>query len=92
MRKIYIPIWLIAVAMIQNINVLAQDSSAHPFLKIKPLAFRLQALPLSAITPGGWLKTELKRNLDGFTGRLDTLVPDLIQQDDIMEKTGSVKK
>jgi hypothetical protein len=46
--------------MLQNINVPAQDSSAHPFLKIKPLAFRFQALPLSAITPGGWLKTELQ--------------------------------
>ncbi|HOZ69205.1 MAG TPA: glycoside hydrolase family 127 protein, partial [Chitinophagaceae bacterium] len=92
MKKNYLTLLLIALAMLQNINLPAQDSSANPFLKIKPLAFRFQALPLSAITPGGWLKTELKRNLDGFTGRLDTLAPDLIQQDDIYGKDRLSKK
>ncbi|HRJ59317.1 MAG TPA: hypothetical protein PLV64_23765, partial [Anaerolineales bacterium] len=41
-------------------------------------------LPLNAIKPSGWLRTQMVRDLEhGFVGRLDELVPDLIQNDDI---------
>ena len=82
--------FLLAIFYFQE--VAAQDSMPDPFLKIKPVPYRLQSLPLNAITPQGWLRKELQRNLNGFTGRLDTLVPDLIQQDEIYGKDRLSKK
>ncbi len=49
-------------------------------LAIKPA---MQPLPFGSITANGWLKMEIQRNLNGFTGYLDSLAPDLILQDDI---------
>lgn len=46
----------------------------------------LQALPFGSVQPAGWLKQEIQRNLAGFTGHLDSLVPDLILNDDIYGK------
>jgi uncharacterized protein len=46
----------------------------------------LQPLPFGTIKPKGWLKKEIQRNLDGFTGHLDSLAPDLILKDDIYGK------
>ena len=43
-----------------------------------------QLLPIGAIKPRGWMRTQMARDLEhGFVGHLDTLVPDLIQRDDI---------
>ncbi len=64
----------------------AQNEAANPFKKIKPVQPAFQLLPLNAVTPGGWLKRELQKNMDGFTGHLDSLVPDLILNDDIYGK------
>jgi DUF1680 family protein len=43
----------------------------------------MQALPVGAVKATGWLKQEITKNLQGFTGRLDSLAPDLILKDDI---------
>lgn len=83
---------LFLLAILNCLEIAAQDSMPDPFLKIKPVPYRLQALPLNAINPQGWLRKELQRNLNGFTGRLDTLVPDLIQQDEIYGKDRLSKK
>ena len=55
----------------------------EPFQKIAPLKEKLRPLPFGAVRPEGWLKTQIRENLDGFTGHLDSLVPDLILKDDI---------
>jgi DUF1680 family protein len=43
-------------------------------------------LSVSEIRPDGWLKTQIEENLDGFTGHLDSLAPDLMIRDDIYGK------
>ncbi len=64
----------------------AQSNAASAFQVIKPIASKLEPLPLNAVKPTGWLKQELQKNLNGFTGHLDSLVPDLIVNDDIYGK------
>jgi uncharacterized protein len=45
-----------------------------------------QTLPFASVKPKGWLLQEIRRNLAGFTGHLDSLAPDLILKDDIYGK------
>jgi uncharacterized protein len=52
----------------------------------------MQPLTFGAIKPDGWLKKEIQRNLNGFTGYLDSLAPDLILKDDIYGKDRLSKK
>ncbi|MFM7430325.1 MAG: hypothetical protein ACKO1F_10550 [Flammeovirgaceae bacterium] len=47
---------------------------------------KLQLLRLSEIKPAGWLEQQMDGDLDGFTGHLDSIVPDLILKDDIYGK------
>lgn len=60
--------------------------STDPFKKIKPVTEKFQPLPFGSIKPTGWLQQQVQQNLDGFTGHLDSLVPDLILKDDIYGK------
>lgn len=65
------------------------------FRKINPVAEQLQLLPITEISPEGWLKQRLQQDLRGFVGHLDQLAPDLIGKDDIYGKdrlTRDVKK
>ena len=39
---------------------------------------KLQSLPFGSIKPRGWLKTQMEKDVNGFVGNLDLLVPDLI--------------
>ena len=39
---------------------------------------KYQILPFGSIKPTGWLKTQMQKDVDGFVGNLDKLVPDLI--------------
>jgi uncharacterized protein len=64
----------------------SQHTGTTAFSKVKPVRSQLQQLPLYEVTPGGWLRDELRKNLSGFTGNLDSLVPDLILKDDIYGK------
>lgn len=59
----------------------AQTGNPHPFKKTQPIPPKLQPLPLNEIKPLGWLKQEINKNLQGFTGQLDLLAPDLIKED-----------
>jgi DUF1680 family protein len=69
-----------------------QATLDDPYQKIKSIPETFQALPFSAITPTGWLKEQVENNLSGFTGHLDSLVPDLIIEDDIYNKDRLSKK
>jgi uncharacterized protein len=44
----------------------------------KPLNEHYQRLPFGAIKPTGWLKTQMQKDMAGFVGNLDKLVPSLI--------------
>ena len=60
------------------------------FLLVAPIAvnsqsfkFELQhekfeALPFGQVTPEGWIKTQMQQDMKGFTGKLDVVVPELI--------------
>lgn len=54
-----------------------------PFQKVSALAEAYQPLPIKEVRPEGWIRQQIRENLDGFTGRLDTLVPELIMEDKI---------
>lgn len=38
---------------------------------------KFQTLPFGSIRPTGWLKTQMQKDINGFVGNLDQLVPDL---------------
>lgn len=47
------------------------------------VAGALSAVPFGATCPAGWLAEWMRRDLAGFVGHLDELVPDLVVEDDI---------
>jgi uncharacterized protein len=82
--KKYFILGLLSICFLQLKNiVMAQSDVKNPFQKIKSIPPALQTLPFNAVQPSGWLKMELQKNLNGFTGHLDSLVPDLILNDAI---------
>jgi DUF1680 family protein len=68
------------------------QSNSDPFQKIKAIPETFEALPFSSVKPTGWLKEEIQKSLDGFTGHLDSLVPALVVKDDIYDKDRLTKK
>lgn len=54
-----------------------------PYQKVESLEEAYVPLPINAVRPEGWLLEQIRENLNGFTGRLDTLVPSLIMDDKI---------
>ncbi|HET6255329.1 MAG TPA: beta-L-arabinofuranosidase domain-containing protein [Puia sp.] len=66
-----------------------------PFALIAHRSEALEPLPFGAVRPEGWLESQIRANLRGFTGHLDSLAPDLIIKDDIFGRdrlTKDVKK
>lgn len=70
----------LTVCLALCVSCVAQDS-AFAFVSREAAAFI--PLPFGAVQPRGWLLTQIRGNLDGFTGHLDSLVPSLTSQDDI---------
>ena len=54
------------------------------------VAEKYQILPFGSIKPSGWLKTQMQKDVAGFVGNLDKLVPDLIN--DPIYSTGRLHK
>ncbi|MFM2265473.1 MAG: hypothetical protein RLZ77_893 [Bacteroidota bacterium] len=52
------------------------SAQAQPTTKVPE---KYQALPFGSIKPTGWLKTQMQKDIEGFVGNLDKLVPELIQ-------------
>jgi len=69
-----------------------QQNVEKPYEKIKPISETFQPLPFSSIKPRGWLKEEIEKDLNGFTGHLDSLAPALVIDDDIYDKNRLSKK
>jgi len=43
-----------------------------------PMPEKYKRLPFGSIKPSGWLKTQMQKDMAGFVGNLDQLVPELI--------------
>jgi DUF1680 family protein len=54
------------------------------------VAEKYQILPFGSIKPTGWLKTQMQKDVNGFVGNLDKLIPDLIN--DPIYSTGRLHK
>src|SRR6187551_1151201 len=67
-------------ACVQDKKIVTIDS---PYQKIDGIAERYKPISITEIQPEGWLKNQIQDNLDGFVGRLDTLVPKLTMEDKI---------
>ena len=39
---------------------------------------KYQILPFGSIKPGGWIKTQMQKDAEGFVGNMDLIVPDLM--------------
>src|SRR5450432_1920615 len=88
MKKINVFVFIVCMVtgLIFFYVAYCQSNGKSPFRIIKPIPETLEQLPFSAIKPGGWLKKEIEKSLDGFTGHLDSLVPSLITGDDIYNR------
>ncbi|MCW4469082.1 glycoside hydrolase family 127 protein [Flavobacterium sp. MFBS3-15] len=75
-----------------SLACLVTSAQEDPFKKINSLPETFTILPFGDVVPQGWIKDQLQDNLDGYTGHLDELVPDLIQKDDIYGKDRLTKK
>jgi hypothetical protein len=75
----------------ENNNIRHQDTT-DPFEIIEAKNEKFQYLSLGSVKPAGWIKEQMEKDLDGFVGNLDKLVPDLIIKDDIYGKNRLTKK
>jgi hypothetical protein len=67
-------------------------SAQNPYEKSKPVTERMHVMPFGVVKPEGWIKKQIQGNLDGFTGHLDSLAPELIVKDDIYGKDRLTRK
>lgn len=61
-----------------------------PGLNAQKMPEKLTFLPFGSIKPAGWLKEQMQKDLDGFVGNLDQIVPELIN--DPIYSTGRLQK
>lgn len=78
-----------AILLLSSHSLSAQRNA---YTIVRPLPEKLEVLPFGAVKPTGWLQQQIQENLDGFTGYLDTLAPDLILHDDIYDKDRLTKR
>ena len=67
MKKIYL-----ALLLLFSLSVNSQEKNQNKVVE------KYQILPFGSIKPSGWLKVQMQKDVDGFVGNLDKLVPDLI--------------
>jgi DUF1680 family protein len=85
--------WLTILIVLAAAPFPKGDHSPFTLIVRRPEA--LQPLPFGAVRPEGWLESQVRANLRGFTGHLDSLAPNLIIKDDIYGRdrlTKNVKK
>lgn len=81
--RVLISVCVLQLGWMKN-DLLAQPAS--PFDKVKALTEKYTVLPLGEVKPQGWIKEQIEENLNGFTGYLDSLAPELLVKDDIYGK------
>jgi DUF1680 family protein len=79
MRNLYLTIVILA-----SFTMNSQEKNATK------TAEKYQILPFGSIKPTGWIKEQMQKDVDGFVGNLDKLVPDLIN--DPIYSTGRLHK
>jgi uncharacterized protein len=82
----------ISLILLNMHHLHAQTASMEAFAKGTPTKEAFQPLPFGAIKPAGWLREQMQRDVDGFVGNLDKLVPDLITNDDMYGAKRLTKK
>lgn len=84
MRKLFGRSLLLVTATL-TINCATEKPAqpATPFDKVNAIEEKYKPLRINEVRPEGWLAKQIDENLDGFVGRLDTLVPTLILEDKI---------
>jgi DUF1680 family protein len=85
MKTVFLCIFFIICNILMSVSRSeAQENRAFQKTGSIPESFSL--LSFSEVKPLGWIKEQIQDNLNGFTGHLDSLVPDLIIRDDIYGK------
>jgi len=62
------------------------------FESVHPVKQKFSWLSFGEVKPSGWIKEQMQKDLKGFVGHLDELVPDLIIEDDIYGKNRLTRK
>lgn len=75
---------ILILAFLFTYHINAQEKKA-----VKPTE-KFQILPFGSIKPTGWIKEQMEKDVDGFVGNLDRLVPELIN--DPIYSTGRLHK
>lgn len=76
-----------------SLETCQMNSKKAPFQIIEPVPQTYQWLRLGEVKPRGWLLEQMHQDLSqGFVGRLDQLVPELIVHDDIYGQNRLTKK
>lgn len=74
----------LSILLSLSLNLYTCQSNKNPFQIIKPIPQTYEWLRLGEVKPNGWLLNQMRADLSqGFVGKLDRLVPDLIIHDDI---------
>ncbi len=81
-----------SVFSLKEIGDVYNLSSADPFERKRPEEDVLNLLLSKEILPSGWLRSHIEKDMQGFVGHLDELVPDLITKDDIYVKNRLSRK
>lgn len=68
MKRLNFPYTIIILLILFVMTVNAQIKETEKY----------RALPFGSIKPSGWLKAQMQKDMNGFVGNLDKLVPDLI--------------
>ncbi len=79
--------------MILSIKMITVSLFISPFImnaQDKMVSEKYQSLPFGSIKPLGWLKVQMQKDMAGFVGNLDRLVPDLMN--DPIYSTGRLHK
>jgi uncharacterized protein len=79
MRNLYITLLILA-----SYSMNSQEQNSNKTEE------KYQILPFGSIKPSGWIKEQMQKDVDGFVGNLDKLVPDLIN--DPIYSTGRLHK
>lgn len=67
MKKIFL-----ALLLLFSFSVNSQEKNPNKVVE------KYQILPFGSIKPSGWLKVQMQKDVNGFVGNLDKLVPELI--------------
>lgn len=79
MKKIFL-----ALLLLFYFSVISQEKKQSKVVE------KYQIISFGSIKPSGWLKVQMQKDVDGFVGNLDKLVPDLIN--DPIYSTGRLHK